>query len=965
MSKKNIWIDRLATLVLKYQILIFLVCGVVTIGACFALPKLKVDTDFLHFMPQDHTDVLFFNDVGETFGSNYMAMIAIQSDDVFNHNVLTQVRKITQDVSAIDGISDVMSLTKILNIKKTEDGIEVGDLISQKAIPINKEELAKLKTYTLSKEMYTSSIVSKDGKTTSIIIRLAADAEKDVVSAKIRSSVNDFEGGKVYFAGFPMVMDYMAKTIEKDMVKLIPFVVGLVLFILFFTFRSFSGVVLPMLTVLLGSLWTLATMALFGTPITMISSMMLVILIATGTAYSIHMLNAVYHEYLHATEEEKFEALREAYQKVGLAMVLAGVTTSIGFFSLQSSTMTLFAEFGLFSAIGVIYTLGLSVTLIPAILSKLKIKNLKIKEEQEDSNSLADRSMIMLANFVYHKKGVVVSLALVTVILAIFGVVKIESEMNMIAFLPNDSEPRVAERLIKKEFGGSTVMSVHIGADVKSPIVLDEMIRFQKRIRVLPHVFEPQSVADLILEMNESLNDRRVIPATKGGVSSLWLLIEGKSIFKQLISANEQRAMIQGRIDNSDTATLKKVIQAANELIQSDFRSELTYIHSTDLDEGLKDKFADYLINEVVENIRLDLLYREGKISDVESLRKYLKVEFLLSNFQLPVDTKIEVFSDYLSSLDAEIELGNQELIQMLSMAVANLENLNEVTVFETLETYLPRDIFLDDEEGVQLLAESLENIYINKFSMEKITFIYNRISSYIYLAENQYTKKFDDEIKGNLWTLTKSEWAITPALYNSLLGYSPKGEDVIHLEARQTGFPMIMKALVDELTFSQISSLGLASLLVSIILMILLKSIIGGLIASVPVLFTIGINFGIMGILGIPLDNATVLVASISIGIGIDYTIHIIGRLKREYILTDSDLIALQNTLKSAGKAVVINTVAVTAGFIVLLASDLIPLQRFGWLTALCMILSAIGAMTLFPALTFMLKAKFLKPNI
>lgn len=115
------------------------------------------------------------------------------------------------------------------------------------------------------------------------------------------------------------------------------------------------------------------------------------------------------------------------------------------------------------------------------------------------------------------------------------------------------------------------------------------------------------------------------------------------------------------------------------------------------------------------------------------------------------------------------------------------------------------------------------------------------------------------------------------------------------------------------------------------------------------------------MSYLGIPLDTATMMIASIAIGIGIDYTIHFTSRFKGEFAKQADRRAALKKTLETTGVAIVVNALSVMMGFLVLMMSSLVPLQRFGWLTALTMFTSALGSITVLPALILLTKARFI----
>jgi len=114
----------------------------------------------------------------------------------------------------------------------------------------------------------------------------------------------------------------------------------------------------------------------------------------------------------------------------------------------------------------------------------------------------------------------------------------------------------------------------------------------------------------------------------------------------------------------------------------------------------------------------------------------------------------------------------------------------------------------------------------------------------------------------------------------------------------------------------------------------------------------TILFLLGFMGIFGIPLDIATVLVGSIALGIGIDYSIHITSGVNSHLNGAASIEEAIEKTLMLSGKAVIINAMSVAMGFLVLVFAQIVPFQNFGLLVAISMLGSSIGALTLLPVI-------------
>jgi predicted RND superfamily exporter protein len=159
----------------------------------------------------------------------------------------------------------------------------------------------------------------------------------------------------------------------------------------------------------------------------------------------------------------------------------------------------------------------------------------------------------------------------------------------------------------------------------------------------------------------------------------------------------------------------------------------------------------------------------------------------------------------------------------------------------------------------------------------------------------------------------------------------------------------------------SQISSVLISIFLVFLIIAVSNKSLTAGVIGIAPLSISILMNFAVMGFLGIKLNIGTSMVASVSVGIGIDYTIHYIETYKREYRDRGRGEDFLRRTFVTSGKAILINAASVGAGFAVLMLSQFVMLRHLGLLIALTMGTSAVVSLTVIPVLLSLIKPKFI----
>jgi predicted RND superfamily exporter protein len=174
-------------------------------------------------------------------------------------------------------------------------------------------------------------------------------------------------------------------------------------------------------------------------------------------------------------------------------------------------------------------------------------------------------------------------------------------------------------------------------------------------------------------------------------------------------------------------------------------------------------------------------------------------------------------------------------------------------------------------------------------------------------------------------------------------------------------GVALVESSLNRLVVESQISSVFVSILVVFLIVAFSNRSVIAGIIGISPLSICILINFAVMGFAGIKHNIGTSMVASVSVGIGIDYTIHYIEAYKREYLAAGGKGDYLLKTFTSSGKAILINAASVGAGFAVLLFSNFVMLKHLGLLIAITMASSALTSLTVIPVLLLTLKPKFI----
>jgi hypothetical protein len=173
--------------------------------------------------------------------------------------------------------------------------------------------------------------------------------------------------------------------------------------------------------------------------------------------------------------------------------------------------------------------------------------------------------------------------------------------------------------------------------------------------------------------------------------------------------------------------------------------------------------------------------------------------------------------------------------------------------------------------------------------------------------------------------------------------------------DIRYTGLLVLYNNMLQSLYKSQILTLGAVFIGIMLMFLVLFRSLKISLIAMLPNFLAAGVVLGGMGLFAIPLDMMTITIAAITVGIGVDHSIHYITRFRREFAVQNNYLASMHRAHASIGQALFYTAITIIVGFSILALSNFIPSIYFGLLTGLAMTAALLGSMTLLPKLILM----------
>lgn len=536
--------NKLAKFILRYRWVIIISVLLFTAFTGYQIKNMQINSDVISSLPDDDPDAVLLKKIAEQFGSSKMGMVILEADDIFKREILEHVQQITDTIRMMDGVISVTSLTNIIDIRGGDFGIEVGKLVDEYDLPSTEEELLALRERVFSKDLYKGGIVSEDGTATLIIFSLSEDADvRQVAKAVVKKTSAMKLPENLYYAGSPMMVTSIADLISADLTKLLPIAFLLIAVILASFFRTARGVILPLITVAIAIVWTLGIMVLTGFQMSMISNNIPIILLAVGSAYTIHVLNRINE----MKDTDRRKAILKALIYIFIPVLLAAITTAIGFMSfIFGAYLEMIRDFGIFTSLGTFFAAFLSLFFAPALIAAFSIfrkKNIK-QNKQAKRSLLTEYFLIPLKNLLIKHPKYTLTTWGALILISIIGIFLIKRSVDIQEYFKKDNPARTAENIMINKFGGSKPIFVVFRGDVQSPEVLNIIVKTSNYMKQSPDVLTTQSIAGLIMEINAALGEGKKIPDSQAKIEQLWWLLDGNEIMQTYVTEDLDEAII-------------------------------------------------------------------------------------------------------------------------------------------------------------------------------------------------------------------------------------------------------------------------------------------------------------------------------------------------------------------------------------------------------------------------------------
>ncbi len=593
--------------VIRFRWLVIALVLGCTVLATLLLPTLRFEGDVEAMFPSDDPVLSYGNLIEDRFGIHDLVIIGVlntnpDENGVFNPRTLGIVKEFSERIALLPGIKairdeDVASVATMDNIIGTVDGMAVDPFME--AVPHTPEALASLKQALFSNSMFVNWVVSQDGTGLLIMAKMESgegtsegSARRAAVYTTIREMVQAKKATGVpeefHIAGRGAMQVTVPEDGRRDMATFMPLALVIILGMLYCTYRSLRGVLLPLAVVVASVIWTLGIMAAAGLPMYFITTMMPVVLMAVGVADGIHILSRYYDELLEHPEISSSEAVIAAMREMWQPVIFTSLTTAAGFLSFLTAALVPIRSFGLFTAIGVLAAMVFSLTFFPAMLSLLPPKVSRgLRNQMSRSGDLAATGwaaqiLSRLGRGVARRPLVVWVPAVLVIGACLIGAQRIVVDTSFVKMLDPHSPVRIADEVLRDKFQGTLPVYVAIEGHspdlLKDPLLLDKLDRLQAEVEQDPAVGGSLSLAEYVKRMHRIMNEDRpemeVIPASQDLVAQYLLLYSfsgDPDDFDEIVDYDYQHANVSVFLRSDSTQDIQRVVQIIQDFAVREF----------------------------------------------------------------------------------------------------------------------------------------------------------------------------------------------------------------------------------------------------------------------------------------------------------------------------------------------------------------------------------------------------------
>ncbi len=545
---------KLAGFILRYRFLLIAVLIGITSFMLYQASGVKLYYGLPRMLPDEDPALIAFDTFRERFKEESTVFVIGIEKDLFNDpDLFNKWWSLGREVSKIDGVDTVLSVGSAFNIEKNDSlrKFEIRPLVQGKVS--DQAELSKLQEDFEDLPFYRNLLYNHENNYSLMAISMRNErfnsTDRSAFFGSILSKVEAFEEEydlEVKYSGMPYIREMMTDLIKQELKLFVALTLLVTIIILLLFFRSVKPVLISMTVVGLGVIWSLGTINTLGYEITILTSLIPPLIIVIGIPNCIYLINKFHSEL--KSHGNKAKALTRVVTRIGKATFMTNATTGVGFLTFTFTESIILVEFGIVAFLSIISLFFLSTLVITITFSFMDPPKDSFTDHLEKNWITAFINWLKKVVF-GHRTKVYWVFGIGTVI-ALIGLLRIETTGNIVDDLPTDHPIVYDLRWFESNFGGVVPFEIQVDAGKPKQIMKSSML---KKLDEVSDVFKDNPSFSRSISIVDAL--KFVRQAFYNGNPEKYGLIETRerAFFADYIeNANADQGLLHSYIDSTE-----------------------------------------------------------------------------------------------------------------------------------------------------------------------------------------------------------------------------------------------------------------------------------------------------------------------------------------------------------------------------------------------------------------------------
>jgi len=490
------------------------------------LHAVEVDTDPENMLSRDEAVRVFHHLMKRELSLHDMVVVGVvneeHDDGVFTPESLRKIYELAEYAKTLRWEEENGEEGGVVEVDliapSTVDNIEQGGLGVVKfewlmpEPPSTPEAARAVRDKALRIPFLNGTLVSEDGKAVCLYLPLTRKDLSYRVYSKLKEKIATFEGTERYYiTGLPVAEDTFGVEMFIQMGISAPLAMLVIFLLMLAFFRKLIIIISPMIVAMVSVIFTMGTLIIAGFPVHIMSSMIPIFIMPIAVLDSIHMISEFFERY-QATQDRR-QTMLKVMDELFMPMLYTSLTSAAGFASLALTPIPPVQVFGVFVAMGIMVAWIATITFIPAYVMFIKPKTLEkfgavhdAKTGQAETKSGMARFLNWLGGATYRGAKPILALTLLVIVVAGYGISRIEVNDNPVKWFTQSHPIRVADRVLNNHFGGTYMAYLALSAEEKEFDPEAFVADFSRRAKARGEDLKPEfSVAPAVFEELQSI----------------------------------------------------------------------------------------------------------------------------------------------------------------------------------------------------------------------------------------------------------------------------------------------------------------------------------------------------------------------------------------------------------------------------------------------------------------------------